>query len=156
MGGQVQTSMSISEWLLSPPLLREDLSSDGACHLDRPMLLCRLPGTCCASYIGTDLSSCKLNHGKKTTRWWYEVKEHPVPSFHTFTCSPLLVAVLLLSTIQFICLTGTQLLSWHAMLPNVKILTNLYWTVFVSTFVISLACTHTSLSLGILFLGNLG
>ena len=79
-----------------------------------------------------------------------------VPSFHTFTCSPLLVAVLLLSTIPFICLTDTQLLSWHGMPPDVEILINLYRTVFVSTLVIALACAHTSLSLGILFSGVLG
>ena len=55
MGGQVQTSASVSQWLLSPPLLKEDLSSGRAYRLDRPMLLCRSPGTCCVSYIGTDL-----------------------------------------------------------------------------------------------------
>ena len=49
---------------LSPPLLRElDLSSGGACRLDRPMLLLRTsPGTCCASYIGTDLLYHELDH----------------------------------------------------------------------------------------------
>ena len=78
-----------------------------------------------------------------------------VPSFHTLTCSPLLVAVLLLSTIPFIFLTDTQLLG-HGVSPDVEIPINLYRTVFVSTLVIALACAHTSLNLGILLSGVLG
>jgi len=63
----------------SPPLLREDLPSGGACRLE--MRVASYWVLAVRGIRAVLLYFRELNRGKTAARWWYEFKERPEPEF---------------------------------------------------------------------------